>query len=75
MNNTTQQAKEKALVDFRKLSALYKYKECIHYGNTITSIDMNTTDGYLSIRIMEIYNTKFVFILIAGEVINCYELQ
>ena len=75
MNNTTQQANEKALADFRKLSKLDKYMECQHYGIIINNIDIVTTDGYLTMRIMEIYNTKFVFILLSGDVINCYELQ
>ena len=75
MNNTTQQANEKALADFRKLSALDKYKECVHYGNIIISTDMNTTDGWLTFKTMEIYGAKFIFILLSGEVINCYELQ
>ena len=75
MNNTTQQANEKALADFRKLSALDKYKECVHYGNIITSTDMNTTDGCLTFKTMEIYGAKFIFILLSGDVINCYELQ
>ena len=75
MNNTTQQANEKALADFRKLSALDKYKECVHYGNIITSTDMKTTDGWIALKIFEIYGTKFIFILLAAEVINCYELQ
>ena len=75
MNNTTQQATEKTLSDFRKLSKLDKYMECQHYGAIINNTDIVTTDGYLTMRIMEIYNTKFVFILLSGEVINCYELQ
>ena len=75
MDNTIQQATEKALADFRKLSALDKYKECVHYGNIITSTDMHTTDGWIAFKTMEIYGTKFIFILLAGEVINCYELQ
>ena len=50
MNNTTQQANEKALADFRKLSVIDKHKECEHYGNVITSTDMHTTDGWLTLR-------------------------
>lgn len=69
------QANEKALEDFRKLSKLDKYMECQHYGVIISNTDITTTDGYLTIRIMEICNTKFVFILLSGNVINCYELQ
>ena len=75
MNNTTQQSNEKALADFRKLSALDKFQECVRYGNNITSTDMNTTDGWLSFKIFEIYGIKFIFVIISGEVINCYELQ
>ena len=75
MNNTTQQATEKALADFRKLLVFDKYKECVHYGNIITSTDTYTTDGWLTFKTMEIYDTKFVFIILSGEVINCYELQ
>ena len=71
----TRQANEKALSDFIKLSAFDKYKECVHYGNIITSTDMKTTDGWLAFKTMEIYGTKFIFILLNGEVINCYELQ
>ena len=71
----TRQATDKALSDFRKLSALDKYKECVHYGNIITSTDMNTTVGWLTLKVFEIYETKFIFILLSGEVINYYELQ
>ena len=74
MKNTTQQATEKALADFRKFSALDKYKECVHYGNIITFTDMETTGGCLTLETFEIYGTKFVFILLEGEVKNCYEL-
>ena len=70
-----QQANEKALADFRKLSTLYKYKECTCYGNIIISTDTNTTDGWLSLETFEIYGTKFIFILIDGKIIDCYELQ
>ena len=71
----TRQATDKALADFRKLSILDKYKECVHYGNIITSTDMNTTVGWLTLKVFEIYETKFIFILLSGEVINYYELQ
>ena len=73
--NRAQQSNEKSLADFRKLSKLDKYMEWQHYGEIISSTDIVTIDGYLTIRITEIYNTKFVFILLAGNVINCYELQ
>ena len=66
---------DKALADCRKLSVIDKHKECEHYGNVITSTDMHTTDGWLTLRTFEIYGTKFIFILLSGEVINCYELQ
>lgn len=66
---------EKALADFRKLLVLEKYKECVHYGNLITSADMNTTDGWLTLKTFEIYGAKFLFILLSGKVINYYELQ
>ena len=69
------QANEKALADFRRLSALDKYKECVHYGNLITFTDMNTTDGCLTFKIFEIYGVIFIFVLVVGKVINCYELQ
>lgn len=69
------QATEKALADFRKLSTLGKYKECAHYGNLIAYTDINTTDGWLGSKTFEIYGTKFIFVLVAGQVINCYELQ
>ena len=75
MNNTTQQATEKALADFRVLPYYDKYKECIHYGNMATTTDINTVNGRLSVRIMDIYGKNFLFILLNGEVINCYELQ
>ena len=68
-------ATEKALADFRKLSKLDKFFECQHYGVIISNTDITTTDGYLTMRIMEIYNTEFAFILIDGEVTGCYELQ
>ena len=67
--------KEKALADFRKLSALDKYRECINYGNFITYFDNKTTDGWLTLKTFEIYGIKFIFVLLSGEVINCYELQ
>ena len=75
MNNEYDKATEKALADFRKLSIFDKYKECVHYGNFITYIDIKTTDGWLTLKTFEIYGTKFIFILLTGEVINCYELQ
>ena len=75
MNNTTQQATEKALADFKKLLAPEKYKECVRYGNNLTSTDMNTTDGCLSFKIFEIYGGKFLFILVSGQIANYYELQ
>ena len=52
------QADEKVLADFRKLSALDKYRECVRYGNSITFTDMNTTDGWLSFKTFEIYDIK-----------------
>lgn len=66
---------EKALADFRTLSAFDKYKECVRYGNTITSTSMSTTDGFLTFKTFEIYGTKFIFVLVSGQVTNCYELQ
>ena len=69
------QATKKALADFRKLSALDKYEECVCYGNIITSTDTHTTGGWLTLRTFEIYGAKFIFIILSGEVINCYELQ
>ena len=45
MNNTIQQATEKALADFRKLLVFDKYKECVRYGNMIITTDVSTTDG------------------------------
>ena len=71
----TKQATEKALADFKKLLAPEKLKECVRYGNNISSTDMNTTDGWLSFKIFEIYGAKFIFILISGKVANYYELQ
>lgn len=70
-NNAT----EKALAEFRKLSTLDKYKECVYYGNLITYTDTNTTDGWLTFETLEIYGEKFIFVLVAGKAINCYELQ
>lgn len=64
-----------ALADFRKLPAPNKYKECVNYGNLIAYTDTNTTDGWLTSKIFEIYGTEFIFVLVAGEVINCYEIQ
>ena len=75
MNNTTQQANEKALADFKKLFVTEKYKECVHYGNLIKFTDVNTTDGRLTLKTFEIYGAKFLFILLNGKVINYYELQ
>ena len=75
MNNRYGKVTEKSLSDFKKLSILDKYKECVHYGSFITHIDMNTTDGWLTLKVFEIYGKNFIFILLAGEVINCYELQ
>lgn len=71
----TQQATEKALAEFRKLSALDKYKECVHYGNIVGNIDLDTVRGYLTLNNMSIYDKNFLFILLNGKVINCYELQ
>lgn len=73
--NRTKQANEKALSDFKKLLASEKFKECVRYGNNITSTDMNTTDGWLSFKIFEIYGAKFIFFILSGQVINYYELQ
>lgn len=70
-NNAT----EKALAEFRKLSALDKYKECVRYGNLMTIIDMNTTDGFLTFKTFKIYDTKFIFIMLSGNIIDYYELQ
>ena len=75
MNNTTQQATEKALADFKQLLVFDKYKECVHYGNLITFTDVSTTDGCLTFKTFEIYGAKFLFILLNGNVINYYELQ
>lgn len=75
MNNGYDKANEKALADFRKLLVLEKFKECVRYGNNISSTDMNTTDGWLSFKIFEIYGGKFLFILVSGQVANYYELQ
>ena len=71
----TKQATDKSLADFKKLSVVDKYKECVHYGRFITYIDMKTIDGWLTLKTFEIYSAKFIFILLNGEVINCYELQ
>ena len=75
MNNGYNKATEKALADFKKLLPTEKFKECVRYGNNITSTDMNTTDGWLSFKIFEIYGGKFLFILVSGQVANYYELQ
>lgn len=71
----TKQSNEKALADFKKLLAPKKYKECVRYGNLKTYTDTNTTEGWLTFKTFEIYGAKFVFILLSGDVINCYELQ
>lgn len=71
----TKQAINKALQDFRALPNCDKYQECVRYGNIISSVDTSTTVGWLTIRTIEIYGRKFVFILISGSVRNCYELQ
>ena len=68
-------ANEKALADFKKLFVIDKYKKCVHYGNLIKFTDVNTTGGCLTLKTFEIYGTKFIFILLDGEVKNCYELQ
>lgn len=73
--NRTKQLNEKALADFKKLLAPKKYKECVRYGNLKTYTDTNTTEGWLTFKTFEIYGAKFVFIILSGEVINCYELQ
>ena len=75
MNNTIQQATDKALQDFRKLLVFDKYKECVHYGNLILSTDVNTTDGCLTFKTFEIYGAKFLFVCLNGNIINYYELQ
>ena len=71
----TRQATEKALEDFRVLSNYDKYKECALYGKDISKFNTYTTVGWLAIRIIEIYGRKFLFTLVARQVINCYELQ
>lgn len=68
-------ANERAVADFRKLSQFKKYSECVRYGKTISDTEMRTCEGYLLIKVMEIYNRKFAFILICGGVTDCYELQ
>ena len=75
MNNGYDKTTEKALEDFKKLFVIDKYKECVHYGKVISSFDTNTTTGCLTFKTFEIYGAKFVFILISGKIINCYELQ
>ena len=75
MNNKYDIATEKALSDFRKLSAFDKYKECVHYGDIKGVSDLVTINGYLTLKIMSIYGKNFLFILVSGEVINYYELQ
>ena len=75
MNNTIQQADKKALEDFRKLLVFEKYRECIHYGNFLTYIDIKTTDGLLTLKKFEIYGAKFLFVCLSGNIINYYELQ
>ena len=71
----TKQSTEKALADFRALPNCDKYQECVRYGNVISSVDTNTTVGWLTIIIAEIYDRKFLFVLVSGGVINCYELR
>ena len=71
----TIQSNNKALADFRKLSKYDKYSEYVCYGKPITATDVLTPRGWLTFRTIEIYNHKFVFILLAGDVQNCYELQ
>ena len=68
-------ATEKALADFRKLFVIDKYKECTRYGKVILNFDTYTTVGWLTFKMMEIYGRKFLFILLAGDIISCYELQ
>ena len=75
MNNEYDKATEKALADFRVLPYYDKYKECVHYGNRTTNTDINTTNGWLTLKTFEIYGAKFMFILLNGNVINYYELQ
>ena len=68
-------ANEKALADFRKLSAFDKYKECLRYGDIKGVTDLNTLNGCLTQKIVSIYGKNFLFIFLNGEVINYYELQ
>ena len=68
-------ATEKALADFRKLSAFDKYKECVHYGDIKEVIDLDAVNGCLSLKNISIYGKNFLFILFSGEVINYYELR
>ena len=75
MNNEYDRATEKALSDFRKLSEFDKYKECIHYGDIKGVTDLDVINGCLTLKIISIYNKNFLFILLNGEVLNCYELQ
>ena len=68
-------ATEKAIADYRNLSKEDKYREYVNYGKLITDTDTLTVNGWLAFRIIEIYNHKFVFILLSGDVTDCYELQ
>ena len=74
-------ANEKVLADFRKLSTLDKYKECIRYGNNISTTGVNTKNGWLTFKAFEIYGAKFIFIVLGliiaadDDIKACYELQ
>ena len=75
MNNTTQQATEQALADFRDLKPSEQYNESVKYGKIIDDYNMRTNKGFLTVLKILYLDKIFVFILLSGEVINCYELQ
>ena len=75
MNNTTQQATEKALADFRKLVPSEQYNESVRYGKIIDDYNVTTNKGFLTVLKILYLDKIFVFILLSGDTLDCYELR
>ena len=65
---------EKSLTDFRKLTPSEQYNDSVRYGKIIYDYNMSTNKGFLTVLKILYLDKIFVFILLSGEVINCYEL-
>ena len=68
-------AKEKALADFKKLTPSEQYNDSVKYGKIIDDYNVTTNKGFLTIIKILYLDKIFLFILLSGDVLNCYELQ